>query len=225
MEAIKDYAGKGDRQRTITVETVTDLIDKHYETENTKRSDLISLFEETLFGIFDTMRSKNDHSNGTCQGISWETRADLKEPASEDQILLVDAYDFPPEGNEGLCQFLDKSCGLGWSRIILYRCRGQRNIGAGLITKNKVRIDVYGTAGDCLAAFADGPEFHIHGDAQDSVAYCFRSGKLVIHGDAGPVVVIVTQMQHQHAFPVPVAFPFMERGEHQRHQMIGPMIL
>jgi glutamate synthase domain-containing protein 3 len=48
-----------------------------------------------------------------------------------------------------------------------------------------VRIDVYGRVGDCLAAFADGPEFYVHQSAQDSVAYCFKSGKLVIFGDAG----------------------------------------
>ncbi len=39
--------------------------------------------------------------------------------------------------------------------------------------------------GDCLAAFADGPEIHVHESAQDSVAYCLKSGKLVIFGDAG----------------------------------------
>jgi len=44
---------------------------------------------------------------------------------------------------------------------------------------------VYGRVGDCLAAFADGPEFYVHESAQDSVAYCFRSGKLVIFGDVG----------------------------------------
>ncbi len=38
---------------------------------------------------------------------------------------------------------------------------------------------------NCLAAFADGPEFYVHGSVKDSVAYCFRSGKMVIFGDAG----------------------------------------
>jgi glutamate synthase domain-containing protein 3 len=48
-----------------------------------------------------------------------------------------------------------------------------------------MRIDIYGRVGDCLAAFADGPEFFVHESVQDSVAYCFKSGKLVIYGDAG----------------------------------------
>ena len=90
-----------------------------------------------------------------------------------------------PEGEEGTCQFLERAYKLGWKNFIAYNFRGQRNFGAGLIARDKVRIDVYGRVGDCLAAFADGPEFYVHESAQDSVAYCFRSGKLVIFGDAG----------------------------------------
>jgi len=99
--------------------------------------------------------------------------------------LTIDISDFLPEGPEGACQFLDNACKLGWRKIIAYNFRGQRNFGAGLVTRDGIRIDVYGRVGDCLAAFADGPEIHVHESAQDSVAYCLKSGKLVIFGDAG----------------------------------------
>jgi glutamate synthase domain-containing protein 3 len=99
--------------------------------------------------------------------------------------LVIDVSDFKSEGPEGVCQLLDKACKLGWRKIIAYNFKGQRNFGAGLVTKDSVKIDVYGRVGDCLAAFADGPEIHVHESAQDSVAYCLRSGKLAIFGDAG----------------------------------------
>ena len=107
----------------------------------------------------------------------------LKELGHE--TLVMDVSDFKPEGEDGTCQILEKAYKLGWKKIIAYNFKGQRNFGAGLITKDNVRIDAYGRVGDCLAAFADGPEFYIHESAQDSVAYCFKSGKIVIYGDAG----------------------------------------
>jgi len=93
--------------------------------------------------------------------------------------------DFSPEGPEGACPLTDKASRLGWRKMIAYNFRGQRNFAAGLITGDDVKIDLYGKVGDCLAAFADGPEIHVHESAQDSVAYCLKSGKLVIFGDAG----------------------------------------
>ncbi|OYT61657.1 MAG: glutamate synthase, partial [Thermofilum sp. ex4484_15] len=98
---------------------------------------------------------------------------------------VIDVRDFEPEGEEGICGFISEVCEIGWRRIIAYNFKGQRNFGAGLIAKEGIRIDVYGRVGDCLAAFADGPSFYVHGSVQDSVAYCFRSGRIVVYGDAG----------------------------------------
>jgi glutamate synthase domain-containing protein 3 len=99
--------------------------------------------------------------------------------------LIIDVSGFMPEGVNGTCQFLETVYQMGWRNVIAYRFNGQRNFGAGLITKQKMKIDVYGRVGDCFAAFADGPEFYVHESVQDSVAYCFKSGKLVIYGDVG----------------------------------------
>jgi glutamate synthase domain-containing protein 3 len=48
-----------------------------------------------------------------------------------------------------------------------------------------VRIDVFGSSGDYLASGIDGLEIHVHNNAQDQLGQIMKSGKLVIHGDAG----------------------------------------
>jgi len=184
-ESMKKYADKGDKERSIAIETLTLLIDRRYDVGEKKRSNVIPVFEEKLFDVFSSVPPLGSNSNGDYCLINWEKRDQLNGPLNPNQTLVIDVGDFKPEGEEGTCQFLERAYKHGWRKIVAYNFRGQRNFGAGLVAKDKVRIDVYGRVGDCLAAFADGPEFYIHEDAQDSVAYCFKSGKLVIYGDAG----------------------------------------
>jgi len=184
-EGLKKYADKGDEAKSVAIETLTLLIDRRYDTGDKRRSDVIPLLEEKLFDIFGSMPSIDSESNSDYRLVNWEKRSKLKSPLHPNQTLVIDVQDFKPEGEEGTCQFLDMAYKLGWRNFIAYNFRGQRNFGAGLVARDKVKINVYGRVGDCLAAFADGPEFYIHESAQDSVAYCFKSGKLVIFGDAG----------------------------------------
>jgi len=184
-ESMKKFADKGDEEKSVAIETLTLLIDRRYDTGGKRRSHIIPLIEEKLFEIFDSMPSIESNLNSSYCLITWEKRNNLKSPLNPNQTLVIDVYNFKPEGEEGTCQFLERAYELGWRRFIAYNFRGQRNFGAGLVARDKVRIDVYGRVGDCLAAFADGPEFYVHESAQDSVAYCFKSGKLVIFGDAG----------------------------------------
>ncbi len=184
-ESMKKLAAKGDEERSVVIETLTLLIDRRYDVGEKRRSNLIPLFEEKLFDIFSSVPPIDSDSDGNYCLINWEKRGQLKSPLTPTQTLVIDVGGFKPEGDEGTCQFLERACKHGWRKIVAYNFIGQRNFGAGLVATDKVRIDVYGGVGDCLAAFADGPEFHIHENAQDSVAYCFKSGKLVIHGDAG----------------------------------------
>ncbi len=184
-DKMRRLAEKDDDKKTLAIQTLSKLIDRRYDTGDKKRSDVISVLEEELFKIFDSIPEIQSTSNGQFDLINWERRSKLRRPVNGDQTLVIDVRDFKPEGDEGTCQFLEKAYQYGWRNIIGYNFRGHRNFGAGLIARDKVRIDVYGRAGDCLAAFADGPEFYVHESAQDSVAYCFKSGKLVIYGDAG----------------------------------------
>jgi len=185
VKGLREYADRGDEERSVAINVLTDLIDKRYDTGDKTRSDIVPLLERELFDIFNSIPSIESESSSNHCLINWENRDRLRRPLQLFQTLVIDVGEFAPEGEGGTCQFLEAAHRLGWKNFIAYNFRGQRNFGAGLIARDKIRIDVYGRAGDCLAAFADGPEFYIHESAQDSVAYCFRSGKLVIYGDAG----------------------------------------
>jgi glutamate synthase domain-containing protein 1 len=184
-DSVKSLAEKGDEEKSLAIETLTLLIDRKYDIGDKRRSEVIPLLEKSLFDIFgSTYPIELNSENGHCL-VSWASRNNLKSPLRSDQTLIIDVHDFRPEGEGGTCSFLERAYKLGWRKIVAYNFNGQRNFGAGLVAKDKVRIDVYGRTGDCLAAFADGPELYVHESAQDSVAYCFKSGKLVIYGDAG----------------------------------------
>jgi glutamate synthase domain-containing protein 1/glutamate synthase domain-containing protein 3 len=184
-EALKKYAERGDEEKSVTIEALTLLMDRRYDTGGIRRSDIFSLFEEALFEVFSSIHSLENDANSDYCLINFERRNSLRSPVRLDQTLVIDASEFYPEGEEGTCRFLERAYRLGWRSFIAYNFKGQRDFGAGLVARDRVRIDVYGRVGDCLAAFADGPEFYVHESTQDSVAYCFKSGKLVIFGDAG----------------------------------------
>ena len=70
-------------------------------------------------------------------------------------------------------------------RIELHNVCGQRYLGTDLDTN--IQIDVYGTPGNDLAAFMDGPSIEVHGNAQDCTANTMNDGQIVIHGRAGDI--------------------------------------
>ena len=185
MDDFLDLIEKNKEIRSNIIEVLTLLIDRPYPTGSYQRSDLLALFEETLFNVFDKSPPIGSTLDSTFYSIRYHERKKLRSPPHPNDTLIIDVSDFMPEGVNGTCQFLERVCQMGWKNIIAFRFNGQRNFGAGLVTKQKIRIDVYGRVGDCLAAFADGPEFYVHESVQDSVAYCFKSGKLVVYGDVG----------------------------------------
>jgi len=70
-------------------------------------------------------------------------------------------------------------------RIEIHNVCGQRYIGTDLDTN--IQIDVYGTPGNDLAAFMNGPKLVIHGNAQDGCGNTMNEGQIIIHGHAGDV--------------------------------------
>jgi len=83
--------------------------------------------------------------------------------------------------NARLCEAAEN----GAERIELYNVCGQRYIGNGL--HRPVEIHIYGTPGNDLAAFMDGPRIIVHGNAQDGCGNTMNGGEVVIHGRAGDV--------------------------------------
>ena len=67
--------------------------------------------------------------------------------------------------------------------IELYNVCGQRYLGTGL--DGEIQVDVYGTPGNDLGAFMNGPKMVIHGSAQDASGNTMNDGHIVIHGHAG----------------------------------------
>lgn len=50
-----------------------------------------------------------------------------------------------------------------------------------------VKIDIYGTPGNDLGVFMDGPIIEVHGSADDQSGNTMNSGKIIVHGNAWDV--------------------------------------
>ena len=71
----------------------------------------------------------------------------------------------------------------GIEKIELHNICGQRYIGTDLNTN--IQLEVYGTPGNDLAAFLNGPKITIYGNAQDASGNTMNEGEIVVHGHAG----------------------------------------
>jgi glutamate synthase domain-containing protein 3 len=76
-------------------------------------------------------------------------------------------------------------CVDGLEKIEIHTICGQRYIGTDLDTN--VQIDIYGTPGNDLGAFMNGPKIIVHGNAQDGCGNTMNEGQIIVHGHAGDV--------------------------------------
>ena len=174
------------RSRAAAIEALTHLRDRRIETGDKRRATVNQVVEETLDRLFDSAPLFGEPSQVFWRRITLATRDRLAAPQPGEQLLLIDAEGFPPEGDDCDATLLRKAYQAGWKRFMVYRLRGQRFHGAGLgANTDGVRIDLYGSNGDYAASGMDGLEMHIHGNAQDQVAQIAKRGKLVIYGDVG----------------------------------------
>ncbi len=74
----------------------------------------------------------------------------------------------------------------GTRRIELHNIYGQRYIGTDL--NKTVEIEVFGTPGNDLGAFMNGPRIIVHGNAQDGCGNTMNEGEIIIHGHAGDII-------------------------------------
>ena len=74
----------------------------------------------------------------------------------------------------------------GTQRIELQNLYGQRYIGTDL--DRAVEIEIFGTPGNDLGAFMDGPRIIIRGNAQDGCGNTMNEGEIVVHGHAGDIL-------------------------------------
>jgi glutamate synthase domain-containing protein 3 len=73
----------------------------------------------------------------------------------------------------------------GAERIEIRNVCGQRYIGTDL--DKEIQIDIYGTPGNDLGAFMNGPRLVVHGNAQDGCGNTMNEGQIIIHGHAGDI--------------------------------------
>jgi glutamate synthase domain-containing protein 3 len=73
----------------------------------------------------------------------------------------------------------------GQRHIEVRNVHGQRFIGTNLA--DAVRLDIFGTPGNDLGAFMDGPTIVVHGNAQDGCGNTMNDGEIVVHGRAGDI--------------------------------------
>jgi len=70
-------------------------------------------------------------------------------------------------------------------KIALYNVYGQRYIGTNL--GREVKLEIFGTPGNDLGAFMDGPTIQVFGNAQDGCGNTMNSGEIIVHGNAGDI--------------------------------------
>ena len=71
-------------------------------------------------------------------------------------------------------------------RIELRNVQGQRYIGTDL--DKPVEIEIFGTPGNDLGAFMNGPRIIVRGNAQDGSGNTMNDGEIIIHGHAGDII-------------------------------------
>ncbi|MGB9915422.1 MAG: hypothetical protein ACPLIG_07890 [Candidatus Bathyarchaeales archaeon] len=73
----------------------------------------------------------------------------------------------------------------GAERIEVRNVCGQRYLGTDLDAA--VQIDIYGTPGNDLGAFMNGPKIVVHGNVQDGCGNTMNAGQIIVHGNAGDI--------------------------------------
>ncbi len=106
-----------------------------------------------------------------------------KNTKKTNQVVKIDASGvFHKELNARLRDAMSN----GTQKIELQNVYGQRYIGTDL--DKPVEIEIFGTPGNDLGAFMNGPRIIVHGNAQDGCGNTMNNGEIVVHGHAGDIL-------------------------------------
>jgi glutamate synthase domain-containing protein 3 len=101
----------------------------------------------------------------------------------DNQVATIDASGvYYRELNDRLREAVAR----GVPEIKLANVCGQRYIGTDL--KKPISIEIFGTPGNDLGAFMDGPRITVHGNAQDGCGNTMNDGEIIVHGHAGDII-------------------------------------
>lgn len=167
---------------------LTTLRDRRWDFSPMRPSQVLSSVDSAIRRLLDSLPGMDKPLlRGDCRAsfeAVWAGR--IRPPSHQAAHLVVDAREFPPDGDSAVCRFLVEAYKSGWKRFIVYNTHGDRFIGCGLGPSSEgVHIDVYGSSGDYLGSGMDGANIAVHGNAQDQVGQILKSGRIIIHGDVG----------------------------------------
>jgi glutamate synthase domain-containing protein 3 len=100
----------------------------------------------------------------------------------ENEVWQIDADEMYYKDLNRLLRAISSN---GAESIEVHNVYGQRYIGTDLDAV--VQIDIYGTPGNDLGAFMNGPRIVVHGNAQDGCGNTMNEGQIVVHGHAGDI--------------------------------------
>jgi glutamate synthase domain-containing protein 3 len=180
LKALERAAASNDERRRA-LEVVTLLMDRRYRTGGMRRSSLLSLFDQSLGAIVESVRQS------PCAAFAFvDDCSSIPRPSGQAQTVVLDARGFAVEGECSLARNIVGLYQRGFRDFILAYVKGHRFIANGLGADAKgVHIHVYGSSGDYLASGIDGVEVVVHGDAQDQLAQIMKDGTLVVYGSVG----------------------------------------
>jgi glutamate synthase domain-containing protein 1/glutamate synthase domain-containing protein 3 len=185
-DGLAKKAGQSDAHRAKAVDILTYMNDRRFPLGDNKRSSVLEIIRAALTAVFNHCPRINDNLESAYRYIDWDTRSTLRAPHDREHVLVINAENFPPEGDFCDARLICRAYEQGWKHFICYGYKGQRFCGCGLSEKtDDVRIHVYGSSGDYLASGIDGLEIHVHDNAQDQLGQILKRGKLVIYGDVG----------------------------------------
>jgi len=146
----------------------------------------LTILRTALEKVFERQPLFNEDRESPCRRITLDTRDQLRAPQPGEQVLLINARGFEPQGDDCDARLASNAYRLGWRRITHYNARGTRFHAVGFgPSSDGLRIDCYDNPGDYLGSGMDGLEAYVHGNAQDQVGQITKRGKMVIYGDAG----------------------------------------
>ena len=177
---------ENERIKGPVIELLTLLLDRRYSTGIKRRRSILQMILNSLDMTFRSVPLLNGAPAGRYARIDFASREKLRAPAPGEEVLVADAGQFQPEGDDSFARIISDAYRLGWRQFVCFGHRGQRFLGCGFGPETEgVRIDAYNSTGDYLASGIDGLEIYVHGNAQDQLGQILKSGKLVVYGDVG----------------------------------------
>jgi glutamate synthase domain-containing protein 2/FAD/FMN-containing dehydrogenase/glutamate synthase domain-containing protein 3/ferredoxin/glutamate synthase domain-containing protein 1 len=158
-----------------------------WDTGNKDRGALLHIVRDQIDEVLDRLNGENGMVR-----VTVANAGKLDSPEKPEELLVVDARGFRPEGIDPLLVlscFLDYTHRMGWRKFVVYRVGGQRGIAMGMGSGETLdtSVDIYGSPGEYCGAFNMGALVRVHGHAQNFSGMVMHSGTLEIHGDAGKV--------------------------------------